>query len=547
MIQSKALKREVQKRKLVEEELRLSDAQLQLLVNSIVDYAIFLLTPDGYIRTWNPGAERIKGYKADEIIGHHFSIFYPEEAIERGFPAYELEVAAREGHFEDEGWRLRKDGSPIWANVIITALRDEKGTLVGFSKITRDLTERKALEDHLKETNARLEKQVEERTQALAEANELYRLVINGSNDGFWDWDIVKDERFWSDRLFQNLGRTRPPKPMTTEEAMALIHPQDHERIHQVAQAHFADPSVPYEVEFRLLHSSGHYRYFISRGEAVRDAQGKPIRMSGMIADITERKQVETDLLAMKHRLEQSNRDLSHFASIAAHDLQAPLRKVHMFLGMIQEEEKGKLSERSHDFLNRTVSAVENMQNLITDLLAFSRVSKEPPALKPVDLELVLAEAMQNLEPAIREKDALIHFRNLGNVMGDALQLTQLMQNLLENAIKYQPPNQQPVIEVESHPDAPHSMAITVKDNGIGFSQQYAQKVFMPFQRLHGKGSPYTGTGIGLAICQRIVERHSGTIEVQSTEGRGTTFTIRLPHHENASPTAKQQPSTAES
>lgn len=529
MIENKVLHREIQKRKLLEEELRQSDAQLQLLVGSVVDYAIFLMTPDGYIRTWNPGAERIKGYQADEIIGHHFSIFYPDEAIERGHPNYELEVATREGRFEEEGWRLRKDGSMFWANVIITALRNENGQLVGFAKITRDLTERKALEDHLKQTNAQLEKLVEDRTHEMQEANERYRLVINGSNDGFWDWNIIDDERYWSDRFYQIMGRARPPKPLTTEEAMAFIHPEDRERALQAAQAHFADSTIPYEVEYRLLHSSGQYRHCISRGEAVRDADGKPIRMSGMITDITERKQAEADLLSIKHRLEQSNRDLTHFASIAAHDLQAPLRKVRMFLSMIQTEEQNRLSDRSLDFLNRTVQAVENMQNLITDLLAFSRVNKEPPALKRVSLQESLQDALQNLEPVIREKNARIHAGSLGDVLGDEIQLTQLLQNLLENSIKYQPAGQQPVIEVESHNTDNHSIQITVKDNGIGFNQQYAQKVFQPFQRLHGKGSPYTGTGIGLAICQRIVERHEGAISVQSQEGQGTTFTVLLP------------------
>ena len=157
---------------LEKEQARRQADQLRLLVQGTTDYAIFMLDTQGHVTTWNAGAERIKGYKAEEIVGQHFSKFYPQEALDRGWPAHELKVAAAEGRFEDEGWRLRKDGSRFWANVVITALKDDEGHLLGFSKVTRDLTERKRAEETLRQANAELEDRVQKRTTELAQANE---------------------------------------------------------------------------------------------------------------------------------------------------------------------------------------------------------------------------------------------------------------------------------------------------------------------------------------------------------------------------------------
>src|SRR6185503_17038336 len=168
--------RDLTERRAAEEALRESEERLRLMVESVRDYAIFMLDPNGRVQTWNAGAERLKGYRADEIIGQHFSQFYPEEARRRRWPDQELELAARDGRFEDEGWRIRKDGSRFWANVIITALRDAEGTLRGYAKVTRDLTERRAAEESLRAAHADLERRVEERTRELAEANAALRV-----------------------------------------------------------------------------------------------------------------------------------------------------------------------------------------------------------------------------------------------------------------------------------------------------------------------------------------------------------------------------------
>src|SRR5262249_54602452 len=169
---NEALAAEIAERKQGEEALRRSEERFRLLVEGTTDYAIFLLDPEGRVVTWNAGAERIKGYRAEEIIGEHFSRFYPPEVIDRGWPAEELRRAAAAGRFEDEGWRVRKDGSRFWANVILTALRDEAGRLRGFSKVTRDLTELRQREEALRQLHQDLERRVQERTAALAASNQ---------------------------------------------------------------------------------------------------------------------------------------------------------------------------------------------------------------------------------------------------------------------------------------------------------------------------------------------------------------------------------------
>ena len=236
--------------------------QLRLLVQATTDYAIFMLDPQGVVTTWNVGAERINGYKAEEIIGQHFSRFYPREAIERGWPNHELEVAQREGRFEDEGWRIRKDGSRLWANVIITAMRDDQKRLIGFSKVTRDLTERKRAEEALRQANVELEERVRKRTAELIQANEGLAAEIEQRNR-------LEEE------LRQRLDQLATADRHKNEFLAMLAH-------------ELRNPLAPVRNALHILKMPGIDRYIVEQAQGVLDRQvGQMVRLVDDLLDVS--------------------------------------------------------------------------------------------------------------------------------------------------------------------------------------------------------------------------------------------------------------------
>ncbi len=375
-----AAARDITKRKHAEEALRQSEQRFSSMLEAVRDYAIIFLELDGRVASWNKGAERIKGYRAEEIVGQHFSRFYTPADIANGKPDRELQVATSEGRFEDEDWRVRKDGSRFWANVVVTALRDASGKVNGFVKITRDLTARKQAEDELK--------------------------------------------RYAED-------------------------------------------------------------------------------------------------------LKRSNQELEHFAYVASHDLQEPLRTVSSFSQLLARRYQGKLDADADEFITFIVEGAKRMQTLINDLLAFSRIGTRGNPFAPVDCEKIFQAAKENLEVAIAESGAVITNDPLPALVADQTQLTQLFQNLFSNAIKFRRPEEAPRIHVSAvRQDG--AWQFSVRDNGIGIAPQYFDRIFIIFQRLHGR-EEYSGTGIGLAICKKIVERHGGRMWVESEPGTGSTFHFTIP------------------
>ncbi|MEW6667565.1 MAG: CheR family methyltransferase [Thermodesulfobacteriota bacterium] len=245
--------------------------------------------------------------------------------------------------------------------------------------------------------------------------------------------------------------------------------------------------------------------------------------------DITERKQAEADLRTYAARLEQSNRDLDEFAYVASHDLQEPLRKIQTFGDLLVDMDTEALKESGRDYLRRMQQSAARMQSLIVDLLAYSRITSRPKPFAGFDLKEPVEEALQDLELLRKESGGRIEVDILPTIEADPTQMHQLFQNLISNALKYRS-ERAPVIRVidASSPSEPF-WEIHVEDNGIGFEEEYLDKIFKPFQRLHGRSSPYPGTGMGLAICRRIVERHGGSITAQGRPGEGATFIVRLP------------------
>src|SRR5436190_10870297 len=291
----------------------------------------------------------------------------------------------------------------------------------------------------------------------------------------------------------------------------------------------------------------------ISRRGAIRDQErllrhkdGHPIDVSISISpvsevnvqegavviarDIRERKRAEEELHSAMRRLEQSNRELEDFAYVASHDLQEPLRKIQAFGDRLKAKHAAELAPAARDYIDRMQAAAKRMQILINDLLSFSRITTKAQPFVPVDLGVVAREVAHDLEHRTHEAGGEISIGELPSIDADPLQMRQLLQNLASNALKFHRQGVPPRVEITGQLDNGTRARIVVADNGIGFDEKYAERIFTMFERLHGRGS-YEGTGIGLAICRKIAERHGGEIAARSTPGQGSTFIVTLPVH----------------
>ena len=377
-----------------------------------------------------------------------------------------------------------------------------------------DISERKQVERSLRESQERLE-----RAQQIAHL-------------GSWELDVVNNRLTWSDEVYRIFG-LRPQEFGATYHAfLEHVHPEDRAAVDEAYSSSLREHRDSYEIEHRIVRkSTGEIRFVHEKCEHFRDAAGQ-VRLSiGMVHDITERKQAEEALLETAHKLERSNRELEQFAFIASHDLQEPLRKIIMFGDRVVKLYGEDTPEEANDYLKRMRSASERMQKMIQGLLELSRVNTRGTQFAPVALARVANDVLSDLEPRIQAAQGRVILEDLPVIEADELQMRQLFLNLLGNAIKFHKPGEPPLVRIRSLQTGelnPYMVEIRVEDHGIGFEQQYAERIFEPFQRLHDRNQ-YEGTGLGLSICQKIIERHNGTIQVESAPGIGTTFTVRLP------------------
>jgi PAS domain S-box-containing protein len=478
-----------------------SDERIRVLVDGVQDYAIFMLDPQGTIVSWNIGAERIKGYRADEIIGQNFSRFYAQEDIDRGIPEEELRVAAASGRSEVERWRVRKNGTRFLANLLITAARDASGNLVGFSEISRDISERK-------ESEAKYRGLLEAAPDAMVVVSEAGKIVLV---------NFQAEQKFGYSRdelLGQDITAIIPAGFAERLQADALRSAEETitQRIGTGLEL-FArrkdDSEFPVEVMLSPLQSS----------------QG--ILVTAAIRDITERNRAQGHLLQTVGELKRSNDELEHFAYVASHDLQEPLRMVASYTQLLAKRYKGRLDSDADDFIAFAVDGSNRMQRLINDLLAYSRAgaSADPP--RRISSEAALQSALTNLAATIVESAAVVTHDSLPLVTMDDTQLTQVFQNLIGNAVKYRG-TAAPQIHISAVSTTGTEWIFSVRDNGLGIEPQYFEKIFVLFQRLHGR-SEFAGTGIGLAICKKMLERMGGRIWVESEASNGSTFHFAIP------------------
>jgi PAS domain S-box-containing protein len=484
---------------------------LRLLIESVQDYAILTLDPHGHVSSWNAGAERIKGYRREEILGQHFSRFYPPEDVARGKPQLGLQVAAREGRFEDEGWRVRKDGSLFWANVVITALRDEHGKVTGYGKVTRDLTARKQAEEGLRQS--------EERFRLLVESVKDYAIFMLDLDGRVATWNAgaerIKGYRT-EEILGQHFSRFYPP------EDLARGKPQ--------WELEVATREGRFEDEGWRVRKDGSCFWANVVITALYDAHGTPRGFAKVTRDFTSRRQAEEE--RELERLREAVRTRDEFLSVASHELKSPLTplqlKLTSLLRIVEANPEAVLpGARVAKDLDVARRQVKKLAALIDDLLDVSRISTGRLQLQraPMNLSALTREVVARYAPQAAQAGCSVEVEAAA-VVGtwDTRRLEQMVTNLLTNALKY---GAGKPIHVRVSAEAGEAV-LTVRDGGIGIAPEHQSTIFERFVRAVTDRN-YGGLGLGLFITHQVVEAHGGSIRVQSALGQGATFTVRLP------------------
>lgn len=515
---------------------KLPEDRFQQLIAEVDDYAIILLDITGTISSWNKGAEKIKGYAAGEIVGRSFTTFYSQEDREAGLPGSLLKLAADRGSVTHEGWRVRKDASRFWGSVVITALHDDAGAIIGFSKVTTDLTERKAAEDQLsnyanelKFKNAELKRSEERYHRMIAEVQD-YAIILLDEQGIIQNWNVGA-EHIKGYRAQEIIGNP-----------FEVFYP-DADRA----------SGLPGQLlnEARMNGRAGHEGWRVRKDgsrfwgnvviTALHNDSGSVIGFSKVTRDLTAKKAADDRIkenaveLEIKNRsLQQLNEEISSFAYVASHDLKEPLRKIQTFAHRILDANN---IQDSQGFADKILNGATRMRQLIDDLLSYALLSNDESRTKPVDLNLVVKAALHDLELKVTEKQAKITVENLPVIIGVEFQLQQLFANLISNALKFSKPGMPAEItisatrvrgkelpaELANDPGTYHKL--TVSDKGMGFNPAEARRIFEVFKRLNST-KDISGTGIGLAIVKRIMENHGGVVNATSTVGEGSTFSL---------------------
>lgn len=548
-----------------EQAVRESEERFRLLVEQVQDYAIFMLDPQGYIVSWNAGAHRIKGYTADEIIGSHFSRFYPPDALAEGKPERELVEARAQGRVEDENWRVRKDGSQFWANVVITALHGADGELRGFAKVTRDLTERKRAADEreqllLREQQARVE--VEhlaiqiQRLQRLTDAT-LAQITLD---------DLL---HVLLDRLSKLLVVDTVAILLLTEDGMALSVRAAKGLEEEVSQnvviplgAGFAGriaaeqrPVVLPEVDPAMIISP------VLRSKGVRSLLGVPLLVEGRVIGVVHvgtlaprsfpdddvqllRLGADRIALAIEHarlfaaeqaahrRAEEALHLREQFLSLASHELKTPLTTLMGNLEVLERRsvKAAQLPEREQQLLRISIEQAKRLNQLVNMLLDISRIQQGRLTIErqPVEVVSLVRQVVEAIRPRLQQHrlELLAHAPQLF-ITGDALRLRQVIENVVENAIIFSPNGGRITLEVEQRD---RNVRLVVRDQGMGIPAADLPRIFESFYTgATGSHEHRVGMGIGLYMVKEIVTLHGGTVAVHSEVDKGSTFMITFP------------------
>ncbi len=495
-------------------KLQESEKQYRSLIRSI-QAAVIVHNADGRVVTSNPTAQRLLGLSEDQLLGRstresgwHFinedRTLMPvdEYPVARAFetrqPVRDLVI----GISGTEADRI------TWALVNADPVLDDAGAVNQVIVTFMDITERKRAEQEVRQQKDMLENTLESLTYPFLVINAEDYTIELANSAAIGSGDLPENAKCYTLTHQRHSPCDDEEHPCPLQEVIAT---KEHVKLEHT---HYASEGNPRCVEVH--------------GYPIFDAEGDVVQMIEYTIDITERKRAQRSLAEKKDELARSNAELEEFAYIASHDLQEPLRKVQAFGDRLWAMYSDILEERGQDYLSRMQGAVEQMRNLIDDLLAYSRVTRNARQFEAVDLNAVTERVIADLVIRIEETDGRVEVEELPTVAADAMQVRRLLQNLIGNALKFHQKDEPPLVKIYSEETtADDFYQIAVRDNGIGFDRKYAKQIFAPFQRLHGR-SEYEGTGMGLAICRKIVERHGGRIWVDSEPGEGTTFHFTL-------------------
>lgn len=482
------------------EEVRLASSYARSLIEASLD-PLVTISLNGKIMDVNEATVRVTGVSREKLIGSDFSDYFtdPEraragyrEVFKKGFVLdYSLDLKHRDGHL-----------TPVLYNASV--YRDEKGEVIGVFAAARDITERKRMEEALRGSEIK------------------FKRLYDSNIIGIIFWDTAGNISRANNEFLRIVGYTQDDvlqgkvrwKDMTPPEYAYL----DEKALKEMAET---GVSVPFEKKY--IRKDGSLVPVIIGAVLFKEQKDVGICF---VLDISERKRAEEQLKKTLENLARSNKELEQFAYIASHDLQEPLRMVASFTQLLEKRYKGKLDGDADEYIKFAVDGASRMQRLINDLLTYSRIGTRGKPFEPCDCQFVLGQVIVNLKTMIDENNALITNDDLPTIMADETQMIQLFQNLIGNAIKFRR-KEPPQVHISAEQKL-GEWIFSVRDNGIGIDQQYKERIFVIFQRLHSKDE-YGGTGIGLAICKRIVERHGGRIWIESEPGEGSTFYWTIP------------------
>ena len=498
-----------------------SQERFRLLVESVRDYAIFTLDSNGYITSWNSGAENILGYQEAKIIGQHGSCIFTPEDIRNGEDKKELQTAVAEGKAEDERWHVRANGACFWASGIVTPLRDEAGNLLGFTKIMRDMTERKQAEIALRSNEERL------------------RLALEAAHMTIWDWNSQTNQITWSNNYELLFGFAPGSFAGTFEAVLSCIHPEDRKLV-ALAVTRSLKQRVDYESEFRIVCPDRSIHWLAAKGQFFYDETGTTeVRMMGVIMDITESKQAAEQIRVSQQEtaeLKRLNQLKDDFLSTVSHELRTPMTSIKMAISTLEVvlKQAGVLNaepNRVAQYLQILRNECDREISLINDLLDLSSLEAGDKllCLSALDLSTWISPIVESFTQRTRSQQQSLEVdipNDLPTLITDESNLERILTELLHNACKYTPASEQILVTAKADID---SVRLQVSNSGVEIPASERSRIFDKFYRIPNNDPwKHGGTGLGLALVKKLVERLQGTIQATASFG-WTSFIVELP------------------